>query len=351
MSDSNQDYEEYLIYIHGISQEYDKSHDEAYDNLHTGISASISRGVPKWDEWNNAKRCDVEWGWDCESEGPQAKGHRLLAEAQEKLAARLYPSIEQATDFNLNPARAIVPGARELMLKGVGDMFYYASEDGQNSVRLEVLSTILNAQGIQERLQNDRPFSITLFGHSAGSVIAFDFLLYLFANGEDGQQTRSNEASKKFSFINFEAPSVKNSKLNLLRGGESLKSNLEKFRDMAQNGKVRVRRLVTFGSPISQLVFRSDRFLEILAKGDRLNASQFGLDRNPEVFGEPLEGPRWINLWDKDDILAWPVEPLVQEEDTNVVADIYTNVSSLISNAHNLYWDSKIVHEQIAKHW
>ncbi|NEO98745.1 MAG: hypothetical protein F6K58_08715 [Symploca sp. SIO2E9] len=131
-------YEEYLIYIHGISPEYNKSHQEAYDCLHQGISACISRDVL---EWHNAKRCDVEWGWNDEGEGQQAKGHRLLAKAQENLVARLFPRIEEARDFSINPARLIVPGARELMLKGFSDMFYYVSEDGQNSVRLEVLST------------------------------------------------------------------------------------------------------------------------------------------------------------------------------------------------------------------
>lgn len=91
--------------------------------------------------------------------------------------------------------------------------------------------------------------------------------------------------------------------------------------------------------------------MEILANNNHLNPSQLGLDRNPEVFGAPLEGPRWINLWDKDDIIAWPVEPLMGEQDAGLVADLYTNVDWKISTAHNQYWKSHIVSEKIAKHW
>ncbi|NET51952.1 MAG: hypothetical protein F6K09_25615 [Merismopedia sp. SIO2A8] len=346
MSDfDSKTYEEYLIYIHGISPEYNKCHREAYDYLHQGISGCISQEVG---EWHNAKRCDVEWGWDYECEGKEAKGHRLLAEAQEKLAARLFPKIEEAKDFSINPARLIIRGVRELMLKGFSDMFYYVCEDGQNSVRLEVLSKILEAKDIQTCLVEEQPFSITLLGHSAGSVIAFDLLLYLFGKEED------DESHKKTNFINFKAPSVESvlnrldmSHENLLK----LENNMGKFWTMAQHEKIRIRRLVTFGSPISQLVFRSDKFLEIFANDGGLNASELGLDRNPEIFGTPLEGPRWINLWDKDDFIAWPVKPLVREQDANLVADIYTNVSCSILKAHNRYWNSHIVHGKIAEHW
>jgi len=314
MNNPNQDYEEYLIYIHGVSQEYNKPHHEAYDYLHNGISNHISPSS----EWHNAKRCDVEWGWNHQCE-ETPEGHHLLAKAQDVLADRIFPKIEEAFDPSLNPARLILPGARELMLKGFSDMFYYASEDGQNSVRLEVASTILAANDIQNRLAEERPFSLTLLGHSAGSVIAFDLLLYLFS--KDGGNARSSEPSQK-SFINFNASSVRNALKLKMKVGNSLESNLEKLRKMAQEGKIRVRRLVTFGSPISKLAFRRDDFLEILANGDRLNPRELGLDRNPEVFGARLEGPRWINLWDKDDIIAWPVEPLMGEQNTRLDADI-----------------------------
>ncbi|MDJ0554288.1 MAG: hypothetical protein QNJ68_07610 [Microcoleaceae cyanobacterium MO_207.B10] len=346
MNNHNQEYEEYLVYIHGVSQEYDQPHQQAYDYLHDGISACISRDVS---EWHNAKRCDVEWGWNYQND-PTPEGHHLLAKAQEVLAARIFPKIKEADDFSLNPGRFILPGARELILKGFSDIFYYVSEDGQNSVRLEVLSTILEANDIQNCLAEEQPFSITLLGHSAGSVIAFDLLLYLFSG--DGVDARSSGLSKK-SFIDFEAPSVRNT-LNRKysrSGGNSLQENLEKLRKMAQEGKIRVRRLVTFGSPISKLAFRRDDFLEILANDGYLNPKELGLDRNPEVFGEPLKRPRWINLWDKDDIIAWPVEPLMGEQDAGLVADIYTNVDWKISTAHNQYWNSKIVHEKIAEHW
>jgi hypothetical protein len=110
---------------------------------------------------------------------------------------------------------------------------------------------------------------------------------------------------------------------------------------------LRLRRLITFGSPISFLAFRSDALVEILARDDRLRPEDYGL--KSELTGEPpLPGPRWINLWDRDDPIAWPVSPLMESE---LVEDVYVDVSNSVTSAHTAYWKSRKVHKEIARRW
>jgi hypothetical protein len=133
---------------------------------------------------------------------------------------------------------------------------------------------------------------------------------------------------------------------------QDLFTALSNLRKLAQNNKLRIRRLITFGSPITSMAFRSDAILDVLAANNELDPVDYGLDRNPKSFGKPLQGPRWINIWDKDDPIAWPVEPLMKESSNRkIVSDVYIDVSDSISESHNKYWESTKVHEAIADSW
>ena len=342
MSNTNtSDFDEYAIYIHGVSDK-SQSHKPQYEKLHNAILDQLPDD--KKSAWSNTVPCYVEWGWKYPPES-STEDHRFLQDAQDKFAERVLPKIEEPFDPTINPARLLLKAARQMMLKGFSDMFYYVSEDGKSSVRAAVVSQIMKQLSSQlERASDWKPISITLLGHSAGSVIAFDFLFYLF-----NQENQEEPPPKFFTFdeslLRMASPS------EVLEQQKKAEEFVEKLRQMAQQDKLRIRRLVTFGSPISMLAFRSNPVLKILESGERLDVSKFGLDRNPDVFGEPLTGPRWINLWDKDDIIAWPVEPLMKEQIPAVVRDVYTNVGNMISTAHNLYWNDKTVHREIAAHW
>jgi hypothetical protein len=317
---------EHFIYIHGVSPDNNQSHEKMYNSLHNGVNA-VETSFPNRSAWQKVERCDVEWGWHYDPDS-SLEGNHLLAEAQEKFAGLVLPQIEEAQDFTLNPLRMLLFTMRNLMIKGFSDMFYYVSRDGKSSIRATVASQIMAC--IQEPLQQEQPISLTLLGHSAGSVVAFDFLFYLFA---------PQDLLKKHEFIETRYKDIDASTLK----------DFEKLRQLAENKKLRIRRLITFGSPISMLAFRSNAVLEILAHGKQLNPSDYGLDQNPQVFGNPLNGPRWINFWDKDDIISWPVEPLMQN--SPIIKDIYTDVADRLATVHNEYWKSPIVHENIAAYW
>jgi hypothetical protein len=317
---------EYLIYIHGVSQNNNHNHEGAYNSLHNGITAVGTQFLNRAD-WERANRCNIEWGWNFNGH-PFPTGDRLLAEAQEKFAVPILPLIKHAQDLTVNPARLPLFTLRELMIKGFSDMFYYASRDGKSSIRATVASQII--QCISQPLERGEPISLTFFGHSAGSVVAFDFLFYLFA---------SQEILKKHEFIENKNSEISSDQI----------ADFNKLRQLAESKKIRVRRLITFGSPISMLAFRSNAVLEILANDDKLKPYDYGLEHNFEVFGDPLSEPRWINFWDKDDIISWPIEPLMQS--SPAVKDIYTDVGDRVATVHNNYWSNKTVHKQIALYW
>lgn len=318
--------QEYLIYIHGVSQENNRNHQNTYNILHNGVKA-VERPFPNRLAWENANRCDVEWGWNHDAQ-TSIEGDRLLAEAQDQFAQRILPEIKEATDWTINPARLLLFSLRELMIKGFSDIFYYVSRDGKSSVRATVASQILRC--IHQPLEDNKPISLTFLGHSAGSLVAFDLLFYLFA---------PQEILKKHEFIETQRSNISVDRMD----------DFDKLRSLADTGKIRIRRLITFGSPISMLAFRSNAVLEILASGNTLNPSYYGLDFNPEVFGTPLSGPRWLNFWDKDDFIAWPAKPLMQ--DSPVIEDIYTDVGDRVATVHNEYWSHSVVHEAIASYW
>jgi hypothetical protein len=85
------------------------------------------------------------------------------------------------------------------------------------------------------------------------------------------------------------------------------------------------------------------------SKPNRLTAEHYGLTTNPEAFG-PLRGPRWVNFWDKDDPIAWPVEPLMLQT-PDVVKDMYVDVSDDITNAHGEYWKNENFQKLVAEAW
>ncbi len=315
---------EYLIFIHGVSQDSESSeddgltpkekHQQSYDSLYEGIS-KVGSSFPNRAEWKLATPCYIEWGSNFDQQ-PDPKGDRLLAAAQDNFANRILPNVQDSKDFALNPVRAFLPTLRTLMIKGFSDMFYYVSREGKNSVRKTIALQILEC--IQEPLASGEPISLTFFGHSAGSVVAFDFLFSLFF-------------SQEHLFLEDE-----------------MDKDIKELRSLVAARKLRVRRLITFGSPISMLAFRSDAVLKVLANNRRLNPSDYGFDQDLAT-DSPLTGGRWLNFWDKDDLISWPVEPLMKKSDS--LQDIYLDAGDHISSVHNEYWTSKKMHAEIAARW
>jgi hypothetical protein len=328
---------EVIVYIHGVSPVSQGSHHDQYQALHDAIGRQCNGSFP-------TTFCGVEWGWDPGVDHPRS--HQLLNKAEAALGGRAIPAIEAASDFTLNPLRLALGKFRDLLMYNFADMFYYASEDGKNAVRYVVAESIMDY--LKPFMDSaDNRISLTLIAHSAGSVAAFDFLFYLFYEHRSARE-----------FINPTRVSGGPSKRGATGTDEARKQKtldeLDRLKQMRRDGLFRVRRLFTFGSPITPLAFRSDPVVETLAKEDplanRLDPKDYGLTTNPAGFDPLPPGPRWVNLWDKDDIIAWPVEPLMIEAG-EIVKDVYVDVSDSVEKAHNEYWTDSGFQKEIAKRW
>ena len=96
--------------------------------------------------------------------------------------------------------------------------------------------------------------------------------------------------------------------------------------------------------------------LEAIANGKLLQPKDYGLESNFYDDQFQLAGPRWINFWDKDDPISFPVAPLFLtnqkiKSKNNPVSDVYCDVSDFITAAHNACWNDKSMHRKIAEFW
>lgn len=299
-----------VYYIHGVTPRRNPApHSAIYEDLNKGIRSYNSA-------WPNIFG-GAEWGWNAGEETP--KDQELLSQAQTQLGNRVLPAVGNAKDFSLNPSRLALNQIREINFFGFSDMFYYTSDTGKEAVRAAICNQLIQFYEKQQKKANG-PLRFTFLGHSAGAVIAFDLLFHLF-----------HPDTPPYNDHCFVDGPV--NKLSL------------KLRELTQTGQIQLRRLFTFGNPLAAMAFRHSRVVEAVAAGEKLNPVHYGL-----VPDADIPGARWLNLWDLDDPLAWPVEPLM-DTDSEMVSDVYVNVSDWITKAHNAYWNSKAAQKAIAEHW
>lgn len=289
------------VFIHGITPNSDpRTHDPDYDSLFELIQTSLKeKDKPPFQE----APIRVEWGWDSNQ---SVQNDRYLAVA-EKLVAEQAIAIERGTpDFTFNPLRLIIPILRQTFLYGFADLFYYASHDGEWAVRQNVFSHLVNQVFGREAYRSSK-VSLTLIAHSAGSVIAHDLLYHLF-----------RDQPSEVKMVN-------------------------ELRAHIAEGRLRIRRFYTFGSPITPLIFRTDALLLKIYNRELIDPAILGLK-----VSDNLSNPRWVNFWDKDDVAAYPVAFLYQNEQ-GIVKDQYLDLGDDFPAVHARYWTYKLMTDYIAE--
>ncbi|MCK5283564.1 MAG: hypothetical protein KAK00_09240 [Nanoarchaeota archaeon] len=308
------EWKEITIYVHGITPEENVgSHSDIYRKLHKNINSELKkRNKPLL-----GKPIMVEWGWD-KSTGKD----KDLARAERKIAKITLSAYKKNKDFTLNPARLAVKAMRPIFIRGFADMFYYVSEDGKKTVRKTVFNKVLSELSRAYRKSPEK-ISITCIGHSAGTIILHDLLYNIFTK---------NYTSKNLP------PAYKYIRKDLLAA----------IRKLAKNKKIRLRKFYSMGSPITPLTFRSNSLIEKVVK----NPDQKKGFLKPEDIGivdlKNLSRPRWVNFWDPDDIISYPVGFLYNNEE-KIIEDRVFDVSDNPLKAHNEYWENKKVAKHIAK--
>lgn len=291
-----------IVYIHGVVPPGTRDHTDDYAALHKGLTAElVRRGQPALPDFDDS--VTVEWGYA----HPKAGDTAVLAKAQQVIAERVdaVTPTDRTSFGSLLFAPAIEP-VRDLLQHAWADLVYYVSEKGKARVRDVVWGRLLDAA------DPDAPLDLTVIGHSAGSLIAVDFLFWLFSGERD-------EAA-------FRAMGIDPAKV------------------AAAREHWRVRRLVTLGSPIAPLAIRSVAVTDLLAAGKRMDLRDLGFGRPAHAGADPV----WLNVWDRHDVLAYPVAPFYGH---GRVVDLYPDHSDSLLGAHMAYWRARSVHRVLADRW
>lgn len=154
----------------------------------------------------------------------------------------------------------------------------------------EALNSFIGVEGIDSQTT-----PLVVIAHSLGSVISFDYLWHHQRHGED----------TAFSC------------------GDTLAG------------------FITLGSPLALWASRYQNFGHPFDfPGKRLNKEQG-------------KHAKWLNLYDKDDVIAYPLKGLNQAYDQVVSADIAVNVGNPLTSwnplSHDGYWQDKDTHRIIAE--
>lgn len=302
------------VFIHGITPENAPSPQGIRENYDLLFQAMLE-GLKLRDEPGFGVRpIEIIWGF---ASGQTNEADNALAGAQLMISQRVIDLENKTSDFSLNPLRPLLyKELRRLLVVGMADLFYYVSQDGERAVRQHVFGHI-SEQVLEHANKSNRNISLTFITHSAGTIIAHDLLYHLF---------RPTDPTK------VEVQGVRDLRL------------------LAQEGRLRVRRFYSMGSPIIPTLFRSDSLLSKVGRGELLDPHDIGLRES-----DHLSYPRWVNFWDMDDIGSFPVEFLYknpEKDQKKLIEDKYLDVGDgLPDKVHVEYWTKKALAQYIAETW
>jgi hypothetical protein len=226
--------------------------------------------------------------------------HQVTAAAKKEIFDIAFPGLK-----TLSPIRSM----RSFITFYLGDVTAYVSEN-DNNISLTVWQQIKTAtiQG---------PYS--LIGHSLGSVIAFDFLYQLL------------ERDRLF-----------------LPNPESASSeSRQQIEEFAQN-KARVQRnfrnLFTLGSMVGLFMMRDGSLWQT-------DPVFTGILNPIRQLSESEMSRAWVNFYDKEDVLAYPLENLFDLNPDNIyraIEDVEVNTGNLVYDSHTNYWGNDKMAAKIA---
>lgn len=291
------------VLIHGVDPSINpRDHSRSYAKIINLINEELKKKDKKQ---LTEKPIAIEWGWDSRKSNENDK---FLSEAQRIIYKKVDNSINNKSFYFLEKVlEKIYTKLRKEFLFGAGDLFYYISQDGETAVRNNVFNQI--SKEIM-KIKNKK-ISLTFITHSAGTIVMHDLLYHIF-----GRKTNS-----------------------------PIKS-INEIRKLAKDGNLRINKLFTFGSPITSASLRSDALMINTIKRNKLNPEHLGLRKK-----DNLQNPRWINFWDKDDILSFPLEFSYKKIDREkVVQDHIINLKGfLFWKVHAGYWKSREMARKIAE--
>ncbi|WP_009630885.1 hypothetical protein [Synechocystis sp. PCC 7509] len=207
--------------------------------------------------------------------------------------------------------RALVVGLREsIVTRGLGDVIYYTSEQGECYVRQTVYHQVLKKLAQYEQEQDVR---IHLIGQSLGVTLTHDFLYGLFApNHEPGFYKQASEEDKE---------------------------RFKTWRQKRQNGQLKLGSLTSTASQLPLFMMRTQKLVDRLAKGELIDAKDIGIDNSNQI--------QWQLFYDIDDLLGFGTRRLYNA--ANAIKEYQVDTGDNPGDAHTGYWQNRMVIEQTAQ--
>lgn len=205
---------------------------------------------------------------------------------------------------------AIAQIREQLITRGLADVLYYASRDGETQIRRVVYGQVL---GQLDAYLNETDVRIHLIGHSLGVTISHDFLYGLFA------------PNHKPGFDN--------------QGQQEDVERYHQWRDKAQKGELKLGSLTSTASQLSVLTMRKQVMVDLLASQQKLQAADIGITTNRQV--------KWKLFYDVDDVLAFGTRRLYDAP--QAIQEIQVDTGDNPLDVHNQYWQNKTMIRETAE--
>lgn len=216
------------------------------------------------------------------------------------------PFLTELVSRRLLRPRLLTPFKQRLMVRGLTDVIYYSSPEGERAVREAVYGEVLRRL---EPLRGSR-VQLHVVAHSLGVTVAFDFLFGLFGPKTPDFIAQPGRAADRYGF----------------------------WREQVAAGGLRLGSKTSAGGQLPLLMMRKQALVDQLAAGRRLSA---------EVIGVRPDGPpQWNIFYDPDDPLGFPARRLFPDQEA--IHEYEVETSWLPVRAHTGYWDNGRVQRETA---
>ena len=207
-------------------------------------------------------------------------------------------------DFNsivIPRSWGVQPLREGIVLRGLGDVMYYCSPEGERQVRRVVYEQILIALNPFVDAEEVR---LHLFGHSLGVALTHDFLYGLFAPEHEPDFVRDQQGSDEAV------------RLFVL------------WRQKAKDKKLRLGSLASAASQLPLFAMRKQKLVDKLAAQELLEPRVIGIEERGRV--------QWKIFYDVDDIFAFATRNLYKP--STAIMDIQVDCADWPPAAHTAYY-------------
>jgi hypothetical protein len=329
-----------LVMIHGmIPNEYPRSPFESSEKGkywgYNDFFRAICKKQPQVGEIFNNKFIGVEWGQELPGEestpSDELREDHKLTRAQNFINKRIaYDNIVKDPDPNnvtmslfsksgmdfptLTPlVRGLVVGLREsVVTRGLGDVLYYSSADGECFVRKTVYKQVL--EKLDEYIDKTE-VRLHLVGESLGVTLTHDFLYGLF----------NAKADYTPGFLN--------------QGDEEDVNRFEIWRNKAQNNQLKLGSLTSTASQLPLFIMRKQELVDRLANETLLDPRDIGVVNSNKI--------QWQLFYDIDDLLGFGTRRLYSSGDS--IKEYQVDSGDNPGDAHTGYWKNSFVAEKTAE--